>query len=252
MAYQPTQFNEGAAPGLSAAEMNKLGSQYGEVKSELQKTDGTSDIKPHGSNLADGSVALAKLDPAAKTSPGGTEANRIAVTDASGKVGAAKQADNAATLAGYAPGAGPNQIVQRDANGNPPDHAEDPGTDGTLILGHQSQVSRPAGSPYAKVATYTPQVNSKTRYIRITANTYWSGSSAGGLGGYYLVVNGIQGPSHTMGNNTEYTDVFDVNVGAGSVIIIELWISGGANSTSYVNITHGNMAKRLAVVGGAV
>lgn len=59
MAYDPTQFNEGGPPGLSAAEMNKLGGQYDEVKSELGTEDG--DIEVHGSNIKDGSVDDSKL-----------------------------------------------------------------------------------------------------------------------------------------------------------------------------------------------
>lgn len=61
MAYQKTQWNPGAAPGISAANLNHLETQYDEVKAELQKTGGASDIKVHGSNLIDLTVPLNKL-----------------------------------------------------------------------------------------------------------------------------------------------------------------------------------------------
>ncbi|MBE3590015.1 MAG: hypothetical protein IMW98_04210 [Firmicutes bacterium] len=84
------------------------------------KFDGATGHKHTGAAGDAPPIPIGGIDSAAKTSAGGTEANRIAVTDSSGKVGAAKQADNAATLAGYAPGSGPNQIVQRDASGKIP------------------------------------------------------------------------------------------------------------------------------------
>lgn len=39
MGYDPTEFHEGEAPGLSAAEMNKLGTQYAEGKTDLDAHD---------------------------------------------------------------------------------------------------------------------------------------------------------------------------------------------------------------------
>lgn len=61
MAYTKTTWNEGAAPGISAANLNHLETQYDEVKTELQKADGTSNIQPHGSNLVNASVTDTKL-----------------------------------------------------------------------------------------------------------------------------------------------------------------------------------------------
>ncbi|AFK87410.1 MULTISPECIES: hypothetical protein [Thermoanaerobacterium] len=51
MAYTKTVWNDSAAPGISAPNLNHLESQYDEVKTELQKTDGTSDIKPQAKNI---------------------------------------------------------------------------------------------------------------------------------------------------------------------------------------------------------
>ncbi|MBA7564077.1 hypothetical protein ES708_05739 [subsurface metagenome] len=39
MAFEPTTFNEGAAPGISAEEMNKLGTQYAAVKTGVEVGD---------------------------------------------------------------------------------------------------------------------------------------------------------------------------------------------------------------------
>src|SRR5690606_13833170 len=70
-------------------------------------------------------IPLAGLASAAKTTPGGIEPNRLAVTDANGKVGAALQADSATTAANahkwcnYTPNTGKagNTIPVRDQNG---------------------------------------------------------------------------------------------------------------------------------------
>ncbi|AFK87411.1 MULTISPECIES: hypothetical protein [Thermoanaerobacterium] len=44
MTYTKTQWEAGITP-LNSTNLNHLESQYDEVKTELQKTDGTSDIK---------------------------------------------------------------------------------------------------------------------------------------------------------------------------------------------------------------
>lgn len=70
-------------------------------------------------------IPLAGLASAAKTTPGGVEPNRLAVTNANGKVGAALQADSATTaanahkLGNYPPNTGKagNTIPVRDQNG---------------------------------------------------------------------------------------------------------------------------------------
>src|SRR5690606_1991484 len=70
-------------------------------------------------------IPLAGLASAAKTTPGGVEPNRLAVTNANGKVGAALQADsataaaNANKLGNYPPNTGKagNTIPVRDQNG---------------------------------------------------------------------------------------------------------------------------------------
>src|SRR5690606_18963014 len=100
MPYQP-YYPGGWQPGpggqtpISADALNHMEGQYDAVKEELQKTDGTSDMPI--------------------TTPGGTEANRLAVTDENGAVG------DANALQGLTPttpgGLQANSIAQTNAQG---------------------------------------------------------------------------------------------------------------------------------------
>lgn len=60
MAYSKTTWVAGGAPGISAANLNKLETQYDEVKTELVKSSG-SDIAVHGATLTTATITLAKL-----------------------------------------------------------------------------------------------------------------------------------------------------------------------------------------------
>ncbi len=51
MAYGKTHWNPGGPPGISSPYLNNLETQYDEVKAELQRTDGASDIKPQAINV---------------------------------------------------------------------------------------------------------------------------------------------------------------------------------------------------------
>ncbi|MEX0975032.1 MAG: hypothetical protein WD024_06790, partial [Bacillota bacterium] len=59
--YTKTTWVSGAAPGISAENLNKLEGQYDTVKAELQRADGTSAIQAHGSNLVADSVTDTKI-----------------------------------------------------------------------------------------------------------------------------------------------------------------------------------------------
>ena len=51
MAYGKTQWNPGGPPPVRDLYLNNLETQYDEVKAELQRTDGASDIKPQAINV---------------------------------------------------------------------------------------------------------------------------------------------------------------------------------------------------------
>ncbi len=51
MAYKKTTWIDNGPPGISAPYLNNLETQYDEVKAELQRTDGASDIKPQAINV---------------------------------------------------------------------------------------------------------------------------------------------------------------------------------------------------------
>ena len=59
--YVKTTWVNGGAPGISAENLNKLETQYETVKTELQRTDGTSAIQVHGSNIVNDSIPTVKL-----------------------------------------------------------------------------------------------------------------------------------------------------------------------------------------------
>ncbi len=63
MSFTPTTFVEGTAPGLSAAEMNKLGTQYDETVSDLSPhMQDFYEIATSGSHTASGTSAWEDWD----------------------------------------------------------------------------------------------------------------------------------------------------------------------------------------------
>ncbi|MBA7573627.1 hypothetical protein ES708_15425 [subsurface metagenome] len=55
MPYTPTTFSDGIAPGVSAAELNKLGTQYAVVKSDAEVGDlktPTKDLDMNGQDIS--------------------------------------------------------------------------------------------------------------------------------------------------------------------------------------------------------
>src|SRR5690606_5574155 len=81
MAYQKIPFTPDYG-GVTADDMNHIQTQYDEAAADLNAHKSANPI-----DHPNGSVTLAKLASSAMTSPGGTEANRLARTNSSGRVG---------------------------------------------------------------------------------------------------------------------------------------------------------------------
>src|SRR5690606_20780334 len=99
MAYQKIPFTPDYG-GVTADDMNHIQTQYDEAAADLNAHKTASPIDhPDGSvtagKLADGAVdTLNRIASGIRTTAGGTEANRLAVTDANGAVGVAKALAN--------------------------------------------------------------------------------------------------------------------------------------------------------------
>jgi len=119
MAYTKTTWVEGSAPGISAENLNKLETQYDEVKSEVAKTDGTSDIQVHGSNVTGNVFVLTSdyedADVLAKIknvdgAGSGLDADKLKGVDHRGQGGTSEHPVATTSVAGFMSAADKNRL----------------------------------------------------------------------------------------------------------------------------------------------
>lgn len=195
MAYSKTTFVEGAAPGLSAAELNKMGQGIADASAVAEAAipaaqkgapTGVATLDGQGKLVQDAKT-LAGLTP---STAGGAEGNRLAQTDASGGVGRANALkDGGGTYrAASSPGAATaNSVAVTDANGRVGDSVKvggrTPGTaNGVATLDASSKVPESQLPPMnyvdkgtnsgavAAVLAYVLDISTRSEVIIFDAN----------------------------------------------------------------------------------
>jgi len=120
--YQKRNYRPGDT--FAAEDANYIQTQYDEAAADLATHKSASPI-----DHPDGSVTLAKLASSAMTSPGGTEPNRLAVTDGGGAVGRAREASDAIRVQGGVPFATTPNLSDIGLH----QFSNSPGTDGAWV-----------------------------------------------------------------------------------------------------------------------